>query len=227
MKYLSFMFATVILLMAVAMEYGYDLKVEESAKLAQAQAEIALRDEVIASLNDWYDYMPVPERPYSSPINPDDFRKYTSPFGIRLDPTKRNTGGLAEKDHTGEDIVAETIEGTPDALVISIGIGVVKHKYYSKGWHVISGIKRWFNGHPVFDGYIVIVHPNGDESYYGHLDEIYVHEGETVYVGTKLGRISKKMNGITTGPHLHFALKDKDGVYLPPFRYVDMPREVL
>ena len=103
----------------------------------------------------------------------------------------------------------------------------MKIKWYSKGWHKVSGKMKYFEGHSIFDGYVVIVHPNGDESEYGHLDEIYVYEGESVIAGTKLGRVSRKLNGKTTGPHLHFALRNKYGVYLSPFRYVKMPREVL
>ena len=231
MKSLPYFILIAFIMLGAYTEFFWDSRINDRAIYMKEKAQLVSELEVVEAnltvIRDWYTYMPIPERQYQSPMNLDDFRKYTSPFGIRLDPTKNNIGGTDQTNHTGQDMTGETIAGTPDALVISIGVGIVKTKYYSRGYHKISGRMKWFNGHDVFDGYVVIVHTNGDESEYGHLDEIYVYEGDAVIVGTEIGRISRKLYGITTGPHLHFSLKDINGIYLPPFKYVNMPREVL
>jgi len=209
-------------------------QIKYAKDIAQLNTELKNTESDLTVLKDWYTYMPTPDRLYGSPIVLNEFRGYTSPFGIRLDPTKDNVGGMSQTNHTGQDMIGERlklvgnkIKGTPDALVQSIGKGIIKIKYYSKGWHKISGKMKYFKGHDIFDGYVVIVHPNGDESEYGHLGEIYVYENQQVDIGTPLGRISQKLNGKTTGPHVHFALRDKNGKYLSPFRYIKMPKEIL
>lgn len=155
----------------------------------------------------------VSDKEYSSPIAVDDFIQYTSPFGDRYNPLKRNTGG-AVGFHNGVDI-----KGSYEARVIAIGDGVVIDKWNPKGW--LYG--RYFKGHPLFDGYIRVRHSNGDISGYGHLGIIYIREGVKVKAGQIIGRIGESRNGLTTGPHLHFSLQTPEGEFVQPFKYVDMP----
>ena len=50
--------------------------------------------------------------------------------------------------------------------------------------------------------YVVIRHPNGLETVYGHLSEIKVFEGQSVVAGQTIGLGGS--TGRSTGPHLHF-----------------------
>ena len=44
---------------------------------------------------------------------------------------------------------------------------------------------------------------------YGHLSEIYVKSGQKVQQGEVIGRVGS--TGLSTGPHLHFELRTKQG----------------
>jgi murein DD-endopeptidase MepM/ murein hydrolase activator NlpD len=44
---------------------------------------------------------------------------------------------------------------------------------------------------------------------YGHLSEIYVKSGQQVQQGEVIGRVGS--TGLSTGPHLHFELRTKQG----------------
>jgi murein DD-endopeptidase MepM/ murein hydrolase activator NlpD len=63
-------------------------------------------------------------------------------------------------------------------------------------------------------GYLVIVnHGNGLVTYYAHLFGFYVDVGESVKRGQPLGVLGS--TGRSTGPHLHFEIRDK-GVLVDP-----------
>lgn len=49
---------------------------------------------------------------------------------------------------------------------------------------------------------IVINHPNGLETYYGHLSKLLVSEGDSISAGQVIGLGGT--TGYSTGPHLHF-----------------------
>jgi murein DD-endopeptidase MepM/ murein hydrolase activator NlpD len=66
------------------------------------------------------------------------------------------------------------------------------------------------------DGYgktIMVLHPEGYVSTYGHLAKINVAEGQTVEKKTVIGTIG--MTGRTTGPHLHLMMS-RHGRYIDP-----------
>lgn len=55
-------------------------------------------------------------------------------------------------------------------------------------------------------GYLVVLdHANGFQTYYAHLSQIYVFEGETVYAGAVIGAMGS--TGNSTGPHLHYEIR--------------------
>ena len=60
---------------------------------------------------------------------------------------------------------------------------------------------------------IVIVHSDGYESVYSHLEDILVTEGQNISQGEQIGTIGS--TGRSTGPHLAFQLW-KDGEPLDP-----------
>jgi len=55
-------------------------------------------------------------------------------------------------------------------------------------------------------GYLIVVdHTNGFATYYGHLSNIYVAEGQPVERGDVIGAVGN--TGNSTGPHLHFEVR--------------------
>lgn len=64
---------------------------------------------------------------------------------------------------------------------------------------------------------VVVDHGNGFRSYYGHLYGFYVEVGEQVERGQPLGALGN--TGLSTGPHLHFEIRE-DGVLLNPLDYL-------
>lgn len=130
---------------------------------------------------------------YSYPIK--DSYIITSYYGHRI---------LFGKDdfHTGVDFAAN--EGTP---VYAVANGVIS----SIGFTNIGG------------NYITILHENGYKSYYGHLSTNHlVTASDYVYKGEQISTIGPKylengrLNGMTTGCHLHFGMYDKDGKHFDP-----------
>jgi murein DD-endopeptidase MepM/ murein hydrolase activator NlpD len=100
----------------------------------------------------------------------------TSSYGARVDPFTR---GMAM--HTGIDFKAES--GAP---VRSTGAGKVMTAEYSGGYGRM----------------VEIDHGHGLTTRYAHLSDILVSEGQTVSIGTVIGRVGS--TGRSTGPHLHY-----------------------
>lgn len=62
-----------------------------------------------------------------------------------------------------------------------------------------------------YGNYVVIRHHSGYQTLYGHLNTINTKRGRYVYTNTKIGTVGS--TGMSTGPHLHFAVyKNGKGV---------------
>jgi murein DD-endopeptidase MepM/ murein hydrolase activator NlpD len=105
----------------------------------------------------------------------------TSGFGWRLHPLLG-----AWRLHAGEDLAAP--EGTPVVAALS-------------GKVVSSGLAG---------GYGLAVEVEHQRpmrrTLYGHLSELYVKAGDVVRQGEVIGRVGS--TGLSTGPHLHFELRE-------------------
>jgi murein DD-endopeptidase MepM/ murein hydrolase activator NlpD len=88
--------------------------------------------------------------------------------------------------HKGLDIAAPL--GTP---VVASADGVIEIPPYDT-----NGYGNW----------IVVIHANGYETYYGHLSEILVKEGQRVKAGHTLGLVGSTGTG-SSGPHLHHEIR--------------------
>ena len=114
----------------------------------------------------------------------------TSGFGYRDEPIS----GVGN-NHTGIDIaVAENTD------IAAADGGKVTYAGYKSGL-----------------GYHVkIDHGNGLKSIYGHLNGYYVQKGDAVTKGQTIGLSGS--TGMSTGPHLHFAVTE-NGQYVDPMNY--------
>lgn len=105
------------------------------------------------------------------------------------------------RPHHGLDYAAPT--GTP---VSAVGSGTI----------IFSGIKGQYGK------LVIIKHPNGYKSYYGHLSRIdrNIKKGAKVDQGQLIGLVGA--TGLATGPHLHYELRIKDKAVNP--LTVNLPR---
>ncbi|KPU42855.1 murein DD-endopeptidase MepM [Oxobacter pfennigii] len=65
---------------------------------------------------------------------------------------------------------------------------------------------------------VTIDHGNGYTTYYGHCSKLYVSKGDTVTKGQKIAAVG--MTGFTTGPHVHFEIR-QNGTAKNPMNYLD------
>lgn len=101
--------------------------------------------------------------------------EYTSHFGMRNG-----------RHHNGVDIVSKS--KTLDIYAAKTGTVVASYR------------------HPSGLGNLIIIdHGNGWETYYGHLKERYVKEGDIVKAGDVIGVMGS--TGNSTGVHLHFEIR--------------------
>lgn len=112
----------------------------------------------------------------------------TSGYGWRTNPM----GGSGTEFHLGNDLAAA--EGT---TILAAADGVVR----------VAAV------HPSYGNYLRILHENGDETLYAHLQYLFVHVGQRLSRGEPIGTVGD--TGNTTGPHLHFELLHKGIRYDP------------
>jgi len=115
--------------------------------------------------------------------------RISSGFGNRFHPIDKKI-----KFHAGIDIAVPL--GTP---VSATGQGVV----------TFAGSR---------DGYgnmVIIQHTDGRESRYGHLSKILVSQGDRISAGQQIALSGS--TGKSTGPHLHFEIREK-GEVVNPFK---------
>lgn len=113
----------------------------------------------------------------------------TSSFGWRTHPISGT-----QRLHTGTDIGAPM--GTPVMAAMSGRVILADHM----GGYGIS---------------VAIEHDNGiRQTLYAHMSEIFVRPGDIVQQGTVIGRVGS--TGASTGPHLHFELRQMlpDGTWV-------------
>lgn len=112
----------------------------------------------------------------------------TSAYGWRTDPM----GGQGSDFHTGEDLAA------PQGTAI---------------FAAADGVVRYAGVHSSYGNYLRILHGNGDETLYAHLQYVFVRTGQTVKAGETLGTVGE--TGNATGPHLHFEILHQGVRYDP------------
>jgi murein DD-endopeptidase MepM/ murein hydrolase activator NlpD len=118
---------------------------------------------------------------------------YSSNYGYRVDPiTGRSTF------HTGVDLIAPP--GTP---VLAAAGGVVSAAGFIPEYGLIVDID----------------HDNGLTSRYAHLSKSLVKVGDVVLKGQPVAQVGS--TGRSTGPHLHFEVREK-GIPLNPNKFLSL-----
>lgn len=116
----------------------------------------------------------------------------TSGFGSRVHPI---TGEL--KNHDGVDLATE--EGEP----------------VQAAW---EGVVSFAGEKGDYGNLVEITHTDGRVSRYGHLSEIGVSVGQKVSAGQVVGKVGS--TGLSTGPHLHFEVRNVSGQATDPMQYL-------
>jgi murein DD-endopeptidase MepM/ murein hydrolase activator NlpD len=113
--------------------------------------------------------------------------RLTSDFGNRVHPIDRTV-----KFHAGLDLAVPrgtSVEASADGTVSFAG---------------------WKGG---YGNLLVIKHADGKETRYGHLDKLNVKEGDEVKAGQEVALSGS--TGKSTGPHLHFEIRENGQVLNP------------
>ena len=115
--------------------------------------------------------------------------RVSSNYGHRSDPI---TG--KKTFHSGLDVAAN--KGTPI-------------KAADGGKVIYAGVKGGYGNT------VIIQHPDGTSTLYGHLDKINTTQGAYLNNGTMLGTVGS--TGKSTGPHLHYERRDKNNQAFTPY----------
>ncbi len=107
-------------------------------------------------------------------------------------------GGRWGSFHYGDDI-ANAI-GTP---IYAVTDGIVEDAGPA------SGFGLW----------VVLRHPDGTHSVYGHVNRMFVKVGDKVTAGQQIAEIGNR--GESTGPHLHFEIWAPDGSKINPLPWLE------
>ena len=202
--------------LAITHDYEYQIEQLQSAKYTYQNTANDYKASILELQERLYEYERpiggmehVPERLASTdfvfPIHPEDFIRYTSPFGLRESPFLK-----VQMQHNGVDIA--TIWR---AQVLAIADGIVIEHWPPPGTIHPNG--SVFRGHPVYGGMVKIDH--GDfTSLYAHLSETVIRTNQQVRAGEMIGRVGN--TGMSRGHHLHFELKI-NGEIVNPLLYLD------
>lgn len=125
--------------------------------------------------------------------NPVPGARVSSKFGRRTAPTEG-----ASTFHKGIDLAAP--RGT--AVGATRGGTVTRSGFDRKG----------------YGNWVEVRHADGTSSRYGHLDKRGVKVGQEVDQGARLGTLGS--TGRSTGPHLHFEIRDAQGRPVDPLKHI-------
>lgn len=147
---------------------------------------------------------------------------------------KTNTNPFKKMEFVNAPIENKLHMPLKNSLAITSGFGVRTHPIHGgKKMHNGIDFKAYYeNVHSVLDGivteagwdsngggkYIKIKHSNRFETAYLHLSEIYYAVGEPIKAGFVIAKSGN--SGNSTGPHLHFSVKEY-GRFINPLKFIN------
>ena len=189
--------------------YGIMTARDAETRISDAEMERALEREALEypaidlyGEDSWTDWVN-PFAGKSSPRVPATYDIDCSGFVMPLEGTMRVTSNYGyraryRREHKGIDLALRTGDNVRAAFD-----GKVRIRGYERGG---------------YGNYIVIRHPNGLETVYGHMSRCIAQEGQIVKAGEVIGKGGS--TGRSTGPHLHFETRFL-GIDINPARIID------
>ncbi|MGL4490149.1 MAG: peptidoglycan DD-metalloendopeptidase family protein [Rhizobiaceae bacterium] len=129
--------------------------------------------------------------------NPVPGSETTSSFGYRKDPLLGTQAFHSGIDFRGE--IGRAIKAPAAGVIVTAGR--------------VGG----------YGNMVEVRHKGGIITRYGHMNSIYVREGEKIDAGTVIGEVGN--TGRSTGPHLHYEVRI-DGNPVDPARYLKIGRKI-
>jgi murein DD-endopeptidase MepM/ murein hydrolase activator NlpD len=81
----------------------------------------------------------------------------------------------------------------------------------------MSGKVAMLGYSPTYGKYLILTHPEGYQTLYGHLEAFRVQKGQNVKQGQRIADMGN--TGYSTGSHLHFSIFRR-GEPIDPFKYL-------
>jgi murein DD-endopeptidase MepM/ murein hydrolase activator NlpD len=171
-----------------------------------------------------------------------DFRKIEDSLILMLKKNFNNSGTVAKKNIQKYDFISDSEAAYNNKIFMPIKNKLTISSNFGVRSHPIFGTKKMHNGidipiayqqvYSVLDGvvtesgfdskgggnYIKINHFNKFETAYLHLSQIYYKVGEIVKAGFVIAKSGN--SGNSTGPHLHFSVKE-NGKYINPTHFLN------
>ena len=126
-----------------------------------------------------------------------------------------NCGEVRYDNHTGTDFAAGSVFSMDMGRhITAAAAGVVLDTHDGEFDRCTTGDCEAPSG---LGNYVIVRHADGNTTYYGHLKKssVKVSPGQFVECGELLAWMGS--SGYSTGPHLHFAVRDSDGRIVDPF----------
>jgi len=163
----------------------------------------------------WLASGPAAAQDYAFPSSPEDYDEYYPTAYRDHAGVDWNCGTIRYSGHQGSDFGAGSFYGMDDGRdVTAAAEGTVVTAHDGEFDRCTTGDCSGGYG---FGNYVKLEHPDGRKTLYGHLKQwsVEVAVGDTVVCGQKIGEMGS--SGYSTGPHVHFEVRDAYEVALEPF----------
>ncbi len=152
---------------------------------------------------------------YAFPSENDAAEFYPTAYFDQGGVTDWNCGSITYSGHRGSDFGVGGFAGMDAGRTVTAAAeGVVVYTNDGEADRCTTGNCAGGGG---FGNYVQIEHPDGKTTFYAHLKQwsVAVGAGDPVTCGTVLGEVGS--SGYSTGPHLHFEVRNSGNAAEDPF----------